>query len=443
MSVNAASLGALPVELKTHVVSYLNDQASIWSMTMVSKSFHNVAEPFLYHTIENPNLAKHYRGPQRAFGPWVRSLVHTIVTKPHLAAKVKVLRLGNWLEDNPNPNPHNLGGFTDFMNAGMKMGAHEDDEHWPRGLVQDFEAADARLLFYLLPNIELLELSTGTGEEIPHCHFLSNFVRRLGYEGKMPLTKLNRVEINRQPGSEHSCSAKIREITPLFELPSVTELRVVGASGERHYEDYLPFRHPWRYSVPSSAITMLELPEANLDFRGFSKLLRPITGLRHLDLTVTTALLRRRPPTPTEIMTALAPYHLTLEHLCIQTERCPTYSNRPQHFLPFIALKWLGIEQGILFGHEPSEEHKVDDSEAPLSALLPSSLESLTLYHCDGWTKLRVKVLAVDAAVALPNLKEVSLTENDLTGEQLVEEARETFRGTGVGVERVESPSKN
>src|SRR5690242_9225766 len=105
-------LNALPEESLEHIISYLPSQSDIASISAVSRKFHRIAEPALYHTIyvTVATPGEHYKVPMHqlhrhvngqygefdlpsAKGTNTATLLRSITERPWLGQYVKVLKL--------------------------------------------------------------------------------------------------------------------------------------------------------------------------------------------------------------------------------------------------------------------------------------------------------------------------------------------------------------
>ena len=195
------------------------------------------------------------------------------------------------------------------------------------------------------------------------------------------LSKLKKLRVNYD---EDACMASLARVSASFHLPSLLIFEA-----ERIIDEDLYHLQGWTCPMGSSPITTINLLDCAFSLPGLWNFIRSCKRLT----SFTSAFAEYfgvSTYSPGDLFEGLTPYELCLKHLVVasvmftpetRSERCFWHS-----FHDFAALKSLEVEEYYLTGNDQVRDYPDYLIESKLLDILPSSLETLTIIHCNLWS---------------------------------------------------------
>ncbi|KAI9931168.1 hypothetical protein MW887_010827 [Aspergillus wentii] len=142
-------LSTLPPASLKSILSFL-DRPSLYNLSLVSKQFHNLAEPFLYTTVEPV-----YNGNEYTY----KSFLRAILNRPELARHVQAFRAFPQPDEEGWQFEPTVDDLKLFLEATSKLKLPDEFiEKLNHGLTIGILDAESTLILCLLPNLETLIL---------------------------------------------------------------------------------------------------------------------------------------------------------------------------------------------------------------------------------------------------------------------------------------------
>lgn len=279
-------LDNLPEESLEHIISYLPSQSDIASISAVSRKFHRIAEPALYHTIciTVATPGEHYKVPMhqahrhvnRQYGEFdlpsakgtnTATLLRSITERPWLGHYVKVLKL--FRNDTGHFDRRQLGLFTPIPDPRSKTSIEEikaaiSSGKWLQPPDGFFERVDGlsetfMQLLHRLPCIEHIDASA-YNTDISEEPISEEIQYRLGNPLLTPsLAHLRRIQLYWR----HHRADDARFV---FSLPNLESLHLIAL----HIYPHLWFYSPdWLY-INNCSMKHLFLEDIDMDWTSWN-----------------------------------------------------------------------------------------------------------------------------------------------------------------------------
>ncbi|OCK74897.1 hypothetical protein K432DRAFT_386537 [Lepidopterella palustris CBS 459.81] len=390
-----AGLQDLSTELLIEIVSYIQDRRTFCNLSIVSRLFHTLTEPFLYESFATYDLETA-----------VFSFTRTIIERPELAKYVKKadISVGQSVRA-----AHRYEPTDRFLLQAKRLDC--DPEIWDRLIPGDDVDAMTVLLLHMLPNLQELRLSMKEDME-PKFLFPSNDSKMSSrnaisaHKLLESLKNLKKVEVWCTEFEELFWM----HLLPWLQLPSLqsfTANEIGSMDSEAHRSD-----------VRFSNVTSLCLTTSVLDKESLDAILSCCCNLKSFSYSLAGPSNHWSWAEPDEIVELLSVrVPSTLEHLKF------IHHNHDDEFDDWLGPDWdyqmgsmkalknlrkIEVDSAALLGTEERMERHPDIVPS-LLRLFPASIAELSILYPNRYTLDRVAELARLCGTIFQDLKVVRL----------------------------------
>lgn len=425
----SSSLEGLPPELRGRIAEYLADVADSRSLASTSRTMRNSTDPYLFQQIFHPGLGEE----MGRFKPI--KLLRTLLEQPRLRKYVQVIE-SVYAEEHFECDINAISNEDrDVLQKARTVCSEEYKQAEDPEYKHHYFGAALALLFQLCPNIKEINLGmnqancdcarsgmvpwlpTGQNDAITvpqddlhrrkvnHTPLLSNINAPLDLfrraplmkplaDGSLPLSRLKCVSIGPYARPIHSYRWNIANASPLFRLPSLENLWIIGGTFQLGMDSELDI--VWDCPENASNIKLLHLDTCELDTSTLCKILRSCKTLKTLEVLVTNG----QPGVDqvswqfgidwVMVPMALQNSRNTLESLILKTGiwKDPNSPHAPNDgpigsLKAFSKLDYLLLEDSVILGREngivDSDYVEGGQGDSNIMDILPSNLKTFTL----------------------------------------------------------------